>query len=439
MSSTSATESPSTIVQRLGDLKPASPQFNELLKTVLYGRNYADFGSSLKGHEALAFIDILDSALENMQPDSDLYRKGLRALRKICGQTRLLPTTHMLADGLEKSGDMPAASGGFADVWRGTYNGRQVAIKALRIYNTDDLQQVKKLFCKEVVVWRRLSHANVLPFLGVSTAVFRLSMVSEWMSNGNISHYVTTHPEANRLELLIDVASGLQFLHMAQVVHGDLKGPNILINDSGRACLADFGLASITSDPLSVNASTSGATHGSARWMAPELLNPEHPDQDVNRPTEASDIWALAMVMVEVLGGHVPFHEFRNEVVIFKVMAGVRPERPTNAAMTDEIWEMVHSCWNEDPTKRPKISEVLDCLQRTAHPDEYRTTTVFARALVPEPTVIEKKPSSGPIAQPRAAAPQSQKPKARQISEKPNSPGLMDRILKMFGCVPSTR
>lgn len=51
-----------------------------------------------------------------MPPDSDLYRKGLRALRKICGQARLLPTTHMLSDGLEKSGDMPAASGGFADV-----------------------------------------------------------------------------------------------------------------------------------------------------------------------------------------------------------------------------------------------------------------------------------------------------------------------------------
>jgi len=220
---------------------------------------------------------------------------------------------------------------------------------------------------------------------------------------------------------------------MAQVVHGDLKGPNILINDSGRACLADFGLASITSDPLSVNASTSGATHGSARWMAPELLNPEHPDQDVNRPTEASDIWALAMVMVEVLGGHVPFHEFRNEVVIFKVMAGVRPERPVNAAMTDDIWEMVQSCWNQDPAKRPKISQVLACLQRAAHPDEHRPAKVVATALVPELTVVERKPSPGPKTQPRAVAPRSTK--TRQLSEKPRSPGLMDRILRMFGCV----
>lgn len=106
--------------------------------------------------------------------------------------------------------------------------------------------------------------------------------------------------------------------------------------------------------------------------MAPELLNPEHPDQDVNRPTEASDVYALAMVMVEVLGGHVPFHEYRNEVVIFKVMAGMRPERPTHPDMTDEIWEMVQGCWREDPTKRPKISDVLECLERAANPGSKR-------------------------------------------------------------------
>ena len=51
----------------------------------------------------------------------------------------------MLTEGLEKTGDLPEATGGFADVWNGTYNGRQVAIKALRIYNTDDVQAIKKV------------------------------------------------------------------------------------------------------------------------------------------------------------------------------------------------------------------------------------------------------------------------------------------------------
>lgn len=59
-----------------------------------------------------------------------------------------------------------------------------------------------QLYCKEVVVWRRLSHINVLPFLGVSTTVFKLAMVSEWMSNGTITDYVEKHPEANRLRLV---------------------------------------------------------------------------------------------------------------------------------------------------------------------------------------------------------------------------------------------
>lgn len=79
-SSTSATESASAVVQRLGDLKPTSPQFTELLKSVLYGRNYAEFGSSLKGHEALAFIDILDGVSVSVTVFSYPWLIGCRPL-----------------------------------------------------------------------------------------------------------------------------------------------------------------------------------------------------------------------------------------------------------------------------------------------------------------------------------------------------------------------
>jgi len=65
-------------------------------------------------------------------------------LRKHLRHKMMLPSSHMLSNGLDKSGNTPVASGGFADVWKGSYYDRIVAIKALRIYNNDDLRKFKR-------------------------------------------------------------------------------------------------------------------------------------------------------------------------------------------------------------------------------------------------------------------------------------------------------
>ena len=130
---------------------------------------------------------------------------------------KLLPTSHIIPGQLIQTTEHPVASGGFGDVWEGIYNDKWVAIKALRVYE-GDMQKVKKVthpvlpislttitnyrhqtFCEEVVVWGRISHPNIVPFLGVSKAYASLSMVSEWMPNRNVRDYVVTKPEASRL------------------------------------------------------------------------------------------------------------------------------------------------------------------------------------------------------------------------------------------------
>jgi len=88
------------------------------------------------------------------------------------------------------------------------------------------------------------------------------------------------------------------------MVHGDLKGANILIDDQGRACLSDFGLATVVYDKDTVNLMTTGSiAHGSTRWMAPELLSPEENGLLRSRPSRRSDIYSLSMVMWEVRTG----------------------------------------------------------------------------------------------------------------------------------------
>jgi len=121
-------------------------------------------------------------------------------------------------------------------------------------------------------------------------------------------------------------------MHDLRVVHGDLKGvqilsqmrlstltstsstqANILINGDRRACIADFGLSTITGVATAAGASRASLISndtlmsftggGTRRWMSPELLHPERfgmPESEDNRPTKQSDCYALGMVVYEV-------------------------------------------------------------------------------------------------------------------------------------------
>ena len=201
-------------------------------------------------------------------------------------------------------------------------------------------------FRREVIAWRHLRHPNILPFIGVNLERRRLAMVSEWMDHGNISEFVKNHGEVNRVQLvsdcirslgdrcerviqLADAANGLEYMHSIRMVHGDLKGVwflmvagcpsthhnnqgNILINQSFRACLADFGLSTIVGmerraaangSLISMASKTSLLSFtagGTTRWMNPELLDPDRFGITDHRPTKQSDCYALGMVVYEV-------------------------------------------------------------------------------------------------------------------------------------------
>jgi len=250
--------------------------------------------------------------------------------------------------------------GGFADVWKGAYCGRDVAVKVLRTYSTSDLQKIVGRFCKEVVMWKFLQHPNVLPLIGVTMSETRFAMVSDWMVNGNINGFVRAHPEVDRLNLLAGVAKGLSYIHGQEMIHGDLKGANVLVDKAGNACLADFGLLTIISDPSNIFSSSSHAQGGTARWMGPELIDPQRFGLKDSRPTKSSDCYALGMVTYEVISGNPPFHQYGNWTVFIKVVSGERPTR--GVGFTDSLWEMLELCWTPQPNDRPSIEDVLQCL-----------------------------------------------------------------------------
>ncbi|KAF9647911.1 kinase-like protein, partial [Thelephora ganbajun] len=213
---------------------------------------------------------------------------------------------------------------------------------------------------REVVAWRHLRHPNILPFVGVNLERHRLAMVSEWMDHGNINEFVKKHKGVNRVQLLVDATNGLDYMHSIRMVHGDLKGANILINQSLRACLADFGLSTIISTESSLMSFTAG---GTTRWMSPELLDPDRLGITDYRPTRQSDCYALGMVIYEVLCGNVPYWDITREVaVIDAVMRGDRPRKPEgaeNLGFTDELWRVVQRCWLANAGERPDVKDIL--------------------------------------------------------------------------------
>lgn len=129
------------------------------------------------------------------------------------------------------------------------------------------------------------------------------------------------YPGITALVQLVGAASGLEYLHSHNIVHGDLKGvsgyirhkagpdlnhpkANILVDSECSARLADFGLTVII-DELTAGSGTGGHfLRGTTRWMAPELLYPEHfgfsGDCQKRLPSKGTDVYALGMTVLEV-------------------------------------------------------------------------------------------------------------------------------------------
>ncbi|KAF8174693.1 kinase-like domain-containing protein, partial [Mycena galopus ATCC 62051] len=205
--------------------------------------------------------------------------------------------------------------------------------------------------CREALLWKDLHHPNILPFLGIDRYSFPsfFCMVSPWMEHGTVINYLKTHGFSDVDKLLYHIAQGLQYLHSRNIVHGDLRGANILIKEDCSACLADFGL-SMLSDTTSLASTNRG---GNSHWMAPELLDPPRFGLDFLR-TLATDVYAFGCVCFELYTERPPFASVSDVTALLMVLNGERPERPPGPpAMSDTLWKHVTEFWAESPIARP--------------------------------------------------------------------------------------
>ncbi|KAJ7572103.1 kinase-like domain-containing protein, partial [Mycena floridula] len=235
---------------------------------------------SRSGAEAQHLLNLLHELIDWTELPARTRTEFTAALVRLSKKSSCRPELLGLA-GLIKSGTHAVAAGAFGDIWQGILRGQKVSVKVSRVFCNDDMQRFIKTFYSEAILWSQLSHPNVLPLYSIyylDSEETQLCLVSPWMNNGNIVHFLRDCPAAsvNRRSLILDIAVGMEYLHKASIVHGDLKGPNILITPSHRACLRDFGLSSIASSEIPYWTSVSSVHHGgTSRWQSPEILNGE--------------------------------------------------------------------------------------------------------------------------------------------------------------------
>ncbi|KAF9791988.1 kinase-like domain-containing protein, partial [Thelephora terrestris] len=141
------------------------------------------------------------------------------------------------------------------------------------------------------------------------------------------------------------IADGLNYIHSHDVIHGDLGGPNIIVDESGRPCITEYGLDTLFSWPSRTSVPRC------LRWADPRWSHQKE-----------GDIFSFAMVLIEVFTGQAPYFPEPDSVALSALKRGERPERPTHMDLNAKLWALTEGSWDEDSSKRPEILKILGIL-----------------------------------------------------------------------------
>lgn len=269
------------------------------------------------------------------------------------------------------------ARGTFGTVHRGVYDTQDVAVKLLdwgeEGQRTEaEIASLRAAFTQEVAVWHKLDHPNVTKFIGATMGSSELQIqtdngligmpsnvccvVVEYLAGGNLKQYLIKNRRRKLafkvvIQLALDLARGLSYLHSQKIVHRDVKTENMLLDKTRTVKIADFGVARVeASNPNDMTGET-----GTLGYMAPEVLNG-------NPYNRKCDVYSFGICLWEIYCCDMPYPDLSfSEITSAVVRQNLRPEVPR--CCPSSLANVMKKCWDASPDKRPEMDEVVSMLE----------------------------------------------------------------------------
>ncbi|XWS47522.1 hypothetical protein CRYUN_Cryun14cG0159700 [Craigia yunnanensis] len=252
--------------------------------------------------------------------------------------------------------------GAFGPVYKATMpTGGVAAVKVL----ASNSHQGEKEFHTEVCLLGRLHHRNLVNLVGYCVDKGKHMLIYEFMSNGSLANILYGEGEQclsweERLQIALDISHGIEYLHegaVPPVIHRDLKSANILLDQSVRAKVADFGLSK-----EEVFDGRNSGIKGTYGYIDPEYIS-------TNKFTMKSDIYSFGVIIFELITAIHPHQNLMDYVnlaamspdgvdeILDKKLVG-----ECNIEEVRELAKIAHKCLHKLPRKRPSIGETTQAI-----------------------------------------------------------------------------
>ena len=221
----------------------------------------------------------------------------------------------------------------------------------------------------EVEVLAKLQHVNLVQFIGYTVHENQHYLITERGSESLTTFLIRHGPKPmshlKAFDILLQIAEAMKYLHEQNVMHGDLKANNIILDAKERkkdgfwsvhVKLADYGLSRMKQRLRPTSATYSNPMS----WGAPEVYDYKSDNMEVY--TKATDVYSFAMTMYEILTGCKPFETLSPRDVLPSLLAGWRPAINPKSQCPEYLSAFMQRCWAADPKDRPMFSDVCSML-----------------------------------------------------------------------------
>ncbi|XP_027702342.1 mitogen-activated protein kinase kinase kinase 4 isoform X5 [Vombatus ursinus] len=232
--------------------------------------------------------------------------------------------------------------------------GELMAMKEIR-FQPNDHKTIKET-ADELKIFEGIKHPNLVRYFGVELHREEMYIFMEYCDEGTLEEVSRLGLQEHVIRLYSkQITIAINVLHEHGIVHRDIKGANIFLTSSGLIKLGDFGCSVKLKNNAQTMPGEVNSTLGTAAYMAPEVITRAKGEGH----GRAADIWSLGCVVIEMVTGKRPWHEYEhNFQIMYKVGMGHKPPIPER--ISPEGKDFLSHCLESDPKMRWTASQLLD-------------------------------------------------------------------------------